>query len=59
MNESSNCRVEDDEFVPCPSMEEALKYRAIKSCKFFSNSFVIGTDPEMVIEFCPFCAEQV
>ena len=55
----NRCRVEDDEFKPCDSMESAIRYGAIKCCKLFGESMVIGDDPEMVIDFCPFCAEQV
>jgi hypothetical protein len=55
----SSCKVEDDDFIPCGSIETALKYGAINCCKLFSESLVIGDEPEMVIDFCPFCAEQV
>ena len=55
----SSCRVEDDEFIPCDSMESSLKCGAIKRCKLFGQSLVIGNEQEIIIDFCPFCAEQV
>lgn len=55
----SSCTVEDGEFIPCDSMNYALKYGAIKWCRLLSESLVIGYDPEIQIDFCPFCAEQV
>ena len=58
-NDTMICKVEDDEFIPCGFMKDGLEYNAIKRSKFFYDSFVIGENPEMVLNFCPFCSEQI
>lgn len=56
----NRCKVnENDEFIPCDSMEDAMKDGAINWGKLFTESLVIGEDPEIILDFCPFCAEQV
>lgn len=55
----SKCKINKNEFIPCSSMEDAIKNRAINEDKLFGESLVIGENPEIVIDYCPFCAEQV